>query len=41
MANGHEDRQLPRLPACQSCYTKKAKVCLTVSLNGSEPVSRE
>ncbi|PYH67803.1 Zn(II)2Cys6 transcription factor, partial [Aspergillus vadensis CBS 113365] len=57
MANGHENRQLPRLPACQSCYTKKAKcdnarpkcspcmrnghACLTVSLNGSEPVSRE
>ncbi|KAI3012619.1 transcriptional regulator family: Fungal Specific TF [Aspergillus niger] len=57
MANGDENRQLPRLPACQSCYTKKAKcdnarpkcspcmrsgqACLTVSLNGSEPVSRE
>ncbi|KAL4898362.1 Zn(II)2Cys6 transcription factor [Aspergillus ambiguus] len=57
MSNGAEYRKLPRLPACQSCYTKKTKcdnarpictpcmnnghVCLTVSLDGSEPVPRE
>ncbi|KAL5356276.1 Zn(II)2Cys6 transcription factor [Aspergillus floccosus] len=57
MGDSSENKLLPRLPACQSCYTKKAKcdnarpkctpctrnghACLTVSLDGSESVSRE
>ncbi|KAF9883419.1 hypothetical protein FE257_003502 [Aspergillus nanangensis] len=57
MGNSNEEKQPPRLPACQSCYTKKAKcdnkrpkcapctksdqACLTVSLDGHKPISRE